>query len=135
MAASAQEAEWLTITGKVVRCKEGDTRFYYVTDGTGAEWVANAKHPGPRENEALFKEAYNTAQLLKMEVRSFPNKPGSIWKIRGIELMPAPVVPVSVPANVNIPAAGSRLPAQKVSLPPQLPTNVNVKSGAVQKPL
>lgn len=77
--------DWITITGRVVRVRQGQATFYTVIAQDGAEHLANSAHPQVGQNEAVLRSAHEAQTPLHIEFRSHVQHPGGIWQIRRIE--------------------------------------------------
>jgi len=77
----------LEIEAQVVSMREGAARFYTLTDREGRQWVANTAHPGPRQHEAILKQALEENNTLLLRFRSDPRHPGSIAFIDEIRIL------------------------------------------------
>lgn len=99
--------EWKTITGRVVRVRQGQATFYTVIALDGAEHLANSAHPQVGQNEEVFRKAHEEQTPLHIEFRSHVNNPGSIWQIRRIE-------PVRNLAGAEPPPVSAVAPRQEV---------------------
>jgi len=82
---SASAQDWISITGRVTRVRQGQATFYTVIAQDGAEYIANSAHTLVGKNETAFKKAYDDKTWLHIEFQSHEKHPGSIWNIRRIE--------------------------------------------------
>jgi hypothetical protein len=82
---SAFAQDWISITGRVTRVRQGQATFYTVIAQDGVEYIANSAREPVGQNELFFKKAYEDKTWLHIEFQSDEKFPNNIWNIRRIE--------------------------------------------------